>query len=282
MSPRRPAGSAPASGCRKRVWFLRLFPESFRVPRNTLGRFFSLALHRRSSPGHATRVQGQGSHQTGRKTNNHEHGLFHQNPRVAVLAGPVPDKSGVEVQRSTKARDKKQAEAILAGWALQAHLERQPGLCQARVRRVSAEMSRLVGGDTPRWRPTEPPVTPSWRGARRWGTKPTSTAGARSRASTLAWTNSARGGRGYPVGGRDAADCGGLPRQLPRQGPGTRNGETEAGSPALTLGGDDTGWLGQAEPGNGRKTDVWHTVYLFPPTIQFLREFLASTIASGK
>lgn len=59
-----------------------------------------------------------------------------------------PDKSGVEVQRSTKARDKKQAEAILAGWALQAHLERQPGLCQARVRRVSAEMSRLVGGDT--------------------------------------------------------------------------------------------------------------------------------------
>jgi len=45
-----------------------------------------------------------------------------------------PDKSEVEVQRSTKARDKKQAEAILAGWALQAHLERQPGLCQARVR----------------------------------------------------------------------------------------------------------------------------------------------------
>ena len=37
----------------------------------------------------------------------------------------------------------------MAGWALQAHLERQPGLCQARVRRVSAEMSRLVGGETP-------------------------------------------------------------------------------------------------------------------------------------
>jgi hypothetical protein len=58
------------------------------------------------------------------------------------------DKSGVEVQRSTKTRDKRQAEAILAAWALQAHLERQPDLCRARVRRVSAEMSRLVGGDT--------------------------------------------------------------------------------------------------------------------------------------
>ena len=57
-------------------------------------------------------------------------------------------KSAVEVQRSTKTRDRKQAEAILAGWALHAHLERQPGLCQARVRRVSAEMSRLVSGDT--------------------------------------------------------------------------------------------------------------------------------------
>ena len=41
-----------------------------------------------------------------------------------------PGKSGVEVQHSTKARDRKQAEAILADWALQAHLERQPGLCQ--------------------------------------------------------------------------------------------------------------------------------------------------------
>jgi len=58
------------------------------------------------------------------------------------------NKSGVEVQRSTKTKDKGQAEAILAGWALQAHLEGQPGLCQARVRRVSAEMSRLIGGDT--------------------------------------------------------------------------------------------------------------------------------------
>jgi hypothetical protein len=59
-----------------------------------------------------------------------------------------PDKSGAEVQRSPKTRDERQAEAILAGWALQAHLERQPGVCQARIRRVSAEMSRLVGGDT--------------------------------------------------------------------------------------------------------------------------------------
>lgn len=58
------------------------------------------------------------------------------------------DKSGTEVQHSTKTRDKRRAEAILASWALQAHLERQPGLCQARIRRVSAEMSRLVGGDT--------------------------------------------------------------------------------------------------------------------------------------
>jgi len=59
-----------------------------------------------------------------------------------------PGKSGVEVQRSTKTRDRKQGEAILAGWALQAHLEREPRPCQARVRRVSAEISRLVGGDT--------------------------------------------------------------------------------------------------------------------------------------
>jgi hypothetical protein len=36
-------------------------------------------------------------------------------------------KSGIETQRSTKTRDRKQAEAILAAWALQAHLERQPG-----------------------------------------------------------------------------------------------------------------------------------------------------------
>ena len=59
-----------------------------------------------------------------------------------------PDKSGAEVQRSTKTRDRRQAKAILASWALQAYLERQPDLSQARVRRVSAEMSRLVGGDT--------------------------------------------------------------------------------------------------------------------------------------
>ena len=59
-----------------------------------------------------------------------------------------PGKSGVEIQRSGNTRDKRQAEAILARWALQAHLEGQPGFCQARVRRVSAEMSRLVGGDT--------------------------------------------------------------------------------------------------------------------------------------
>ena len=59
-----------------------------------------------------------------------------------------PNRSGVEVHRSTKTREKKHAEAVLAGWALQAHLERQPGICQARVRRVVAEMSRLVGGDS--------------------------------------------------------------------------------------------------------------------------------------
>ena len=59
-----------------------------------------------------------------------------------------PGKSRVEVQRSTKTRDRKQVEAILAAWALQAHLERRPDLCQASVRWVSAEMSRPVGGDT--------------------------------------------------------------------------------------------------------------------------------------
>ena len=75
--------------------------------------------------------------------------------------GRFPDEFGVEVQRSTRTRNKKQAEAILASSALRARLGRRPDLCQLRVRRVSAEMSRLVGGDTtPRWRPTRLPAMP--------------------------------------------------------------------------------------------------------------------------
>jgi len=37
----------------------------------------------------------------------------------------------------TKTTDKDKAEAILAAWTLQAHLELQPGLCRAGVRQVS-------------------------------------------------------------------------------------------------------------------------------------------------
>jgi len=55
---------------------------------------------------------------------------------------------GKEVQRSTGTNERRQAEAILAGWALQAHSGRQPGLCRTRLRQVSAEMSPMVGRDT--------------------------------------------------------------------------------------------------------------------------------------
>jgi integrase len=53
-----------------------------------------------------------------------------------------PDKSGAEVQRSTKTRDRRQAKAILASWALQAYLDQlgPAGSVAAPVEDVSRPM----------------------------------------------------------------------------------------------------------------------------------------------
>jgi hypothetical protein len=58
------------------------------------------------------------------------------------------NENNVEVQRSTRTDDRKQADAQLDAWAFAAHLLRQGNLCKHRTRAVVSEMSRLLGGDT--------------------------------------------------------------------------------------------------------------------------------------
>jgi len=90
------------------------------------------------------------------------------------------------------------------------------------------------------WPPIRPPATPSGPGARRWATRPASTAGAHSGASTLTWTNSARPGFGNPGGGCVPTVGGRLPGFLSCQGASAGDGQAEAGGAASALAGGDS------------------------------------------
>ena len=243
-------GSTPASGCQKRACSLRFFLESSCLLGNALGPTFASA-----SVTPILRPCDAGSVAEGHVKDEGRLIVMSTGYLIKIDGSPFwqarfPGKSRVEVQRSTRTRDWKQAEAILAGWVLRPIWSASPVFARAGSGGSPPKCRGWSAETLLRWRPTRPLATSSWRGARRWGTRLHQPQECAQELRRLPGPDRLSGRRGHRAGGRDAADGGWLPGLLPRQGPGTRNGQAEAGGPTPALGGDNTRWSTQSQPGD--------------------------------